>query len=227
LKGINPLLYGLADFYGTSGSSAFQGFSQGLSSAASLIASAKSGTSISNQAKGISELYTVVKAGKDRNALAGFNQTVRTLFKDTDAASLQGFVTFGLASVINGRREIFTEMLGSVNTLNAKGSSGLGTSIVKQAVKTYEDKGTALAGKFIDAAAGLMDRKYSSPAQMTSLLGDFVNTWNAVRTGTKASKDVPDLNTLAQKAGALDNDALKTYLAQINTAIKKASASSR
>ncbi|HNY66126.1 MAG TPA: hypothetical protein PKM41_11870 [Deltaproteobacteria bacterium] len=223
MKGINPLLYGLTDFYGTSG--AFQGLGLGTGKAASLIAQANGGTGISAQAKGISELYTVVKAGRDRNALAGFNATVRSLFRDTGSTSLQGFVTFGLASVINGRREAFTELMGRVSTLNAQGSPGLGMSLVRQAVKTYEDRGTAMAAAFIEAAGDIMDRNSSSPSEMASLLGSFADTWSAVLGQTKASKDVPDLGTLAKKAGTLESGALKDYLAQVNAAVRKAGSS--
>jgi len=225
LKGINPLLYGLNDLYGKSGM--FQGFSQTPNAIASLIGTGRSGMNISTQAKGISELYTMVKAGKDKNAAAGFNQTVKNLFKDTDSTSLQDFVTFGMASVVSGKRETFGKMLGCVNKLNTKAGAGLGISIVRQAVNTYEEKGTALAGKFIDTAANIMDRKFSNSAEMTSTLKDFVSTWNAVLTQTKTSKDILDLNTFAQKAKSLDNDALKTYLEQVNAAIKKTSAASR
>lgn len=226
MKGINPLLYGLNDFYGSSGSSGLlQSLGQTSGSAVSFIGSGNIGMNISSQAKGLSELSTLLKADRGKTTLSGFNQTVKNLLHDTDTTSLQGFINFGLAAAVNRKKEIFTKMMNGVNALNGKDNSALGISIVKQAVKTYESKGLTLAGKFVDTATSLMDRKYANAKDMTSLVGKFTTTWNAVLTQTKTSKDIPDLNTFAKKAVSLDNDGLKVYLEQINTAIKKAGSS--
>lgn len=164
----------------------------------------------------------MLKNGSSKNALAGLNQTVKTLIHDTDTSSLQDFVTLGLGSVITGKKDTFTKLMSTVSTLDAKGETAVGITLVKQAAKTYADKGAAITGKFIDTASNLSERKFSNDAERKSLVGGFVATWSSIRTFTKKSSEVPDLNTFAKKADSLDNTSLKTYLAKIDAAIKKA-----
>jgi len=222
VKGISPLLYGLNDYYGTSGS--LLPLAQNSSSIASLLGSATSqGTSISNQAKGISQLYSMLKADRNKTALAGLNGTVKSLIKDTDTTILNDFVTLGLGSVITGKKDTFTKLMSTMSSINAQGESSLAMSLVKQAAKTYTDKGSTVTGKFIDTAADLAGRKFTDDKEMKAVVGGFISTWNAVRSTAKSSAGIPDLSTFAKTADSLDNASLKTYLAQVNAAIKKAS----
>jgi hypothetical protein len=222
MKGINPLLYGLNDFLGTSGS-LFTPTQNSGSIAALLGKTTSQDTSISNQAKGISQLYSMLKADRNKTALAGLNGTVRSLIKDVDPSVLNDFVTLGLGSVITGKKDAFTKLMSTMSSLNAQGENSLATSIVKQAAKTYTDKGSTLTGKFIDAAAGLAGRKFTDNDQMKALVGGFVSTWNAIRTTEKKSDSIPDLSTFAQKVGTLDNNALQAYLAKTYIAVRTTS----
>jgi hypothetical protein len=222
VKGINPLLYGLNDCYGTSGS--LLPLTQNSTSLTSLLGkTAAQGASISNQAMGISQLSSMLKADRNRTALAGLNGTVNALIKDTDSTVLNDFVTLGLGSVITGKKGAFSKLMTTMSSLNAQGESSLATTIVKQAAKTYTDKGSTVTGKFIDTASGLANRKYTDDDEMKSVVGGFVSTWNAIRTTTKTSDDIPDLSSFARKVDSLDNASLKAYLTTVNAAVRKLS----
>lgn len=223
MKSINPLLYGLNDFYKSP--SIFPGSMQGSDSTGSLIGSLQKNTAISSRANDISEMYKVMKLSGNKDALAGFNETVKALVKDPDGKSLDNFIAFAKESVTKGKAKAFVETLADVNRLKAQGNALLGISIIKQAGKTCAEKDFSLAAKFIGTAESLMDRKYSGTQEMASAVGNFVSTWNAVLTQKGTSKEIPGLSAFADKVKSLDNDSLKTYLSEVNSIIKNANKS--
>jgi hypothetical protein len=221
MKGINPLLYGLTSFYQTS--NLFQNSIQDSDSTTSLIGSTKTGMIISSQAKGISELYKFLKGNKNKNTLAGFNETIKTLVNDPSGkTNLNNFISFGENAIAKGKITTLANMLAGVKKLSTQGNSALGQSIVKQAGKTYADKGISLAVAFTDTATNIQNRTYSNSSEMTSTLKNFVDTWNSIRAqGVIKSKAVPTPAAFAEKIKSLDNDALKTYLSKVSNDLKK------
>jgi len=220
MNNINSLLYGWNGFNQTS--NLFQNNILNSNLTTSLIGSAKTGTTLSSQAKGISELYNILKCYGNKNTLTGFNDTIKMLAADSSGkTNLDNFIRFGKDAIAKGKTRMLASMLAGVKDLNSQGNSALGLSIVKQAGETYANQGIGLAAIFTDTVTSIQDRTYSRSSEKTSALQSFIDTWSALSAkGVLKSKGVPDPAAFAAKIKTLDNQSLNTYLSQVSGDLK-------
>ena len=96
----------------------------------------KTGLTISSQAKGISDLNKILKGKGDKNALAGFNETITALASGTSGnTDLNNLIGFGKDAVAKGKITTLTTMFADMKKLKGQNNATLGLSIVKQAEK--------------------------------------------------------------------------------------------